>query len=82
MLRPPLLVDSLIIIYIKIHFPNDLVACLPPPGYLIIFESSLRAGLRFSPHLELIDISARCGSYVSDDGTDCILQRLRSHSDT
>ncbi|KAL0904668.1 hypothetical protein M5K25_026798 [Dendrobium thyrsiflorum] len=36
-------------------------ACLPPPGYLTISESSLRAGLRFPPPLELIDISARCG---------------------
>ncbi|KAH0450255.1 hypothetical protein IEQ34_020947 [Dendrobium chrysotoxum] len=36
-------------------------ACLPPPGYLTISESSLRVGLRFPPPLELIDISVRCG---------------------
>ncbi|KAH0470237.1 hypothetical protein IEQ34_001795 [Dendrobium chrysotoxum] len=38
--------DSLIILYQKFHFPNDLMAkvpkmsdraCLPPPGYLTIF---------------------------------------------
>ncbi|KAH0462945.1 hypothetical protein IEQ34_007527 [Dendrobium chrysotoxum] len=40
------------------------------------------AGLWFPPPLELIDISARCGSYISDDGADCILQRSRSRSDT
>ncbi|KAH0456693.1 hypothetical protein IEQ34_014600 [Dendrobium chrysotoxum] len=40
-------------------------ACLPPPGYLTISESSLRARLRFPPPLELIDISARCGGRIT-----------------
>ncbi|KAH0468295.1 hypothetical protein IEQ34_003328 [Dendrobium chrysotoxum] len=34
-------------------------ACLPPPGYLTISESSLQARLQFPPPLELIDISIR-----------------------
>ncbi|KAH0470685.1 hypothetical protein IEQ34_000408 [Dendrobium chrysotoxum] len=62
--------DSLIILYKKFHFPNDLVAKvpkrsdrarLPPPGYLTISESNLRAGLQFPPPLGLVDIIARCG---------------------
>ncbi|KAH0464835.1 hypothetical protein IEQ34_004938 [Dendrobium chrysotoxum] len=35
-------------------------ACLPPPGYMTISESSLQARLRFPPPLELIDISTTC----------------------
>ncbi|KAL0905625.1 hypothetical protein M5K25_024060 [Dendrobium thyrsiflorum] len=66
--------DSLIIFYKKFHFPNDLMVkvpkrsdrvCLPPPGYLTISESSLRAGLRFPPPLELINISTMCGVSLS-----------------
>ncbi|KAH0453314.1 hypothetical protein IEQ34_017638 [Dendrobium chrysotoxum] len=62
--------DSLIVFYKKKNFPNNLMAkvpkksdqtCLPPPRYLTISESSLRAGLRFPPPLELIYISAMCG---------------------
>ncbi|KAH0449726.1 hypothetical protein IEQ34_020418 [Dendrobium chrysotoxum] len=36
-------------------------AYLPPLGHLAISKSSLRAGLRVPPPLELIDISTRCG---------------------
>ncbi|KAH0463281.1 hypothetical protein IEQ34_007863 [Dendrobium chrysotoxum] len=62
--------DSLIILCKKFHFPNNLMvmvpkrsdrACLPPPGYLAIYETSLRVGLRFPPPLKLIDISIRYG---------------------
>ncbi|KAH0463562.1 hypothetical protein IEQ34_008144 [Dendrobium chrysotoxum] len=44
--------DSLIILHQKFYFPNDIVvkvpkrsnrAYFPPPGYLTIFESSMRA---------------------------------------
>ncbi|KAL0927646.1 hypothetical protein M5K25_001841 [Dendrobium thyrsiflorum] len=61
--------DSLIVLHKKFYFSNDLVAtvpkkfdraCLPPPGYIAIYETSLRAGLRFLP-LELIDIVPKCG---------------------
>ncbi|KAH0466869.1 hypothetical protein IEQ34_004107 [Dendrobium chrysotoxum] len=70
--------NSLIIFYKKIYFPNDLVAKVPKKSD----RFSLRAGLRFLPPLELINISARCGSYAIDNEADCILQRLRSRSDT
>ncbi|KAH0451361.1 hypothetical protein IEQ34_018660 [Dendrobium chrysotoxum] len=52
------------------HIPNDVVtmvskrsdrASLPPPGYLTVSEASLRAGLRFPPSAELVEILRRCG---------------------
>ncbi|KAH0470927.1 hypothetical protein IEQ34_000650 [Dendrobium chrysotoxum] len=55
---------------LQFHFPNDFVAtvpkrfdraCLPPPGYLAIYKTNLRARLRFPPSPKLIDISAMCG---------------------
>ncbi|KAH0465871.1 hypothetical protein IEQ34_005974 [Dendrobium chrysotoxum] len=58
----------------KFHFPNDLVmkvpartdrACFPPPGYVTVYEFSLRAGLRFPPSSELIDILTLCGVCLS-----------------
>ncbi|KAH0451260.1 hypothetical protein IEQ34_018559 [Dendrobium chrysotoxum] len=36
-------------------------ACFPPPGYVTVYEFSLRAGLRFPPSSELIDILTICG---------------------
>ncbi|KAL0916469.1 hypothetical protein M5K25_013988 [Dendrobium thyrsiflorum] len=63
--------DSLTVFHKKFHFPNDLVAtvskisdraCLPPPWYIVVYETYLRAGLRFPPPPELIDIAARCGN--------------------
>ncbi|KAH0460185.1 hypothetical protein IEQ34_010848 [Dendrobium chrysotoxum] len=65
--------DSFISFRKKIHFPNDLVmkvpartdrACFPPPGYVTVYEFSLRAGLRFPPS-ELIDILTICGVCLS-----------------
>ncbi|KAH0460843.1 hypothetical protein IEQ34_008418 [Dendrobium chrysotoxum] len=56
------------------HFPNDVVtivpkrsdrASLPPLGYLTISETNLRAGLRFPPPAELIEILRRCGVNLS-----------------
>ncbi|KAH0454918.1 hypothetical protein IEQ34_016842 [Dendrobium chrysotoxum] len=56
------------------HIPNDMVttvpkrsdrASLPPPGYLTISETSLRAGLRFPPSAELVEILRRCGVCLS-----------------
>ncbi|KAH0458655.1 hypothetical protein IEQ34_011469 [Dendrobium chrysotoxum] len=35
-------------------------ACFPPPGYVTVYEFSLRAGLRFPPSSELIDILTLC----------------------
>ncbi|KAH0452559.1 hypothetical protein IEQ34_019858 [Dendrobium chrysotoxum] len=61
--------DSFISFRKKFHFPNDLVmkvpartdrACFPPPGYVTVYEFSLRAGLRFPPSSELIDILTLC----------------------
>ncbi|KAH0454665.1 hypothetical protein IEQ34_016589 [Dendrobium chrysotoxum] len=58
----------------KFHFLNDLVmkvpartdrACFPPPGYVTVYEFSLRAGLRFPPSSELIDILTICGVCLS-----------------
>ncbi|KAH0434220.1 hypothetical protein IEQ34_026876 [Dendrobium chrysotoxum] len=58
----------------KFHFPNDLVmkvpartdrACFPPPRYVTVYEFSLRAGLRFPPSSELIDILTICGVCLS-----------------
>ncbi|KAH0455985.1 hypothetical protein IEQ34_013892 [Dendrobium chrysotoxum] len=66
--------DSFISFRKKFHFPNDLVmkvpartdrACFPPPGYVTVYEFSLRAGLRFSPSSELIDILTICGVCLS-----------------
>ncbi|KAH0466697.1 hypothetical protein IEQ34_003935 [Dendrobium chrysotoxum] len=66
--------DSFISFRKKFHFPNDLVmkvpartdrACFPPPGYVTVYEFSLRAGLRFPPSSELIDILTICGVYLS-----------------
>ncbi|KAH0456626.1 hypothetical protein IEQ34_014533 [Dendrobium chrysotoxum] len=36
-------------------------ACSPPPGFVIVYEFSLRAWLRFLPSPELIDILTICG---------------------
>ncbi|KAH0453605.1 hypothetical protein IEQ34_017929 [Dendrobium chrysotoxum] len=66
--------DSFISFRKKFHFPNDLVmkvpartdrACFPPPGYVTVYEFSLRAGLRFPPSSELIDILMICGVCLS-----------------
>ncbi|KAH0460005.1 hypothetical protein IEQ34_010668 [Dendrobium chrysotoxum] len=66
--------DSFISFRKKFHFPNDLVmkvpartdrACFPPPGYVTMYEFSLRAGLRFPPSSELIDILTICGVCLS-----------------
>ncbi|KAH0469389.1 hypothetical protein IEQ34_000947 [Dendrobium chrysotoxum] len=66
--------DSFISFRKKIHFPNDLVmkvptrsdrAYFPPPGYVIVYEFSLQAGLRFPPTSELIDILTICGVCLS-----------------
>ncbi|KAH0467567.1 hypothetical protein IEQ34_002600 [Dendrobium chrysotoxum] len=66
--------DSFISFRKKFHFPNDLVmkmpaktdrACFPPPGYMTVYEFSLRAGLRFPPSSELIDILTLCGVCLS-----------------
>ncbi|KAH0458180.1 hypothetical protein IEQ34_013495 [Dendrobium chrysotoxum] len=66
--------DSFISFRKKFHFPNDLVmkvpartdrACFPPPGYVTMYEFSLRAGLRFPPSSELIDILTLCGVCLS-----------------
>ncbi|KAH0464886.1 hypothetical protein IEQ34_004989 [Dendrobium chrysotoxum] len=66
--------DSFISFRKKFHFPNDLVmkvpartdrACFPPPGYVMVYEFSLRAGLRFPPSSELIDILTLCGVCLS-----------------
>ncbi|KAH0471088.1 hypothetical protein IEQ34_000811 [Dendrobium chrysotoxum] len=66
--------DSFISFRKKFHFPNDLVmkvpartdhACFPPPGYVTVYEFSLRAGLRFPPSSELIDILTLCAVCLS-----------------
>ncbi|KAH0454644.1 hypothetical protein IEQ34_016568 [Dendrobium chrysotoxum] len=66
--------DSFISFRKKFHFPNYLVmkvpartdrACFPPPGYVTVYEFSLRAGLRFPPSSELIDILTICGVCLS-----------------
>ncbi|KAH0466318.1 hypothetical protein IEQ34_006421 [Dendrobium chrysotoxum] len=66
--------DSFISFRKKFHFPNDLVmkvsartdrACFPPPGYVTVYEFSLRAGLRFPPSSKLIDILTICGVCLS-----------------
>ncbi|KAL0912707.1 hypothetical protein M5K25_018699 [Dendrobium thyrsiflorum] len=66
--------DSLTVFRKKFHFPNSLVATVPkrsdrashpPPGYIVVYETHLRAGLRFPPPPELIDIVARCGVSIA-----------------
>ncbi|KAH0470760.1 hypothetical protein IEQ34_000483 [Dendrobium chrysotoxum] len=66
--------DSFISFRKKIHFSNYLVmkvparsdrACFSPPGYVTVYEFSLRAGLRFPPSFELIDILTICGVCLS-----------------
>ncbi|KAL0924956.1 hypothetical protein M5K25_005817 [Dendrobium thyrsiflorum] len=63
--------DSFISFRKKFHFPNDVVmrvparsdrARFPPPGYVTVYEFSLRAGLRLPPAPELIDIMTICGN--------------------
>ncbi|KAH0469897.1 hypothetical protein IEQ34_001455 [Dendrobium chrysotoxum] len=66
--------DSFISFRKKFYFPNDLAmkvparsdrACFPPPGYVMVYEFSLRAGLQFPPSSELIDILTICGVCLS-----------------
>ncbi|KAH0455241.1 hypothetical protein IEQ34_015273 [Dendrobium chrysotoxum] len=66
--------DFLILFRKNFYFPNDVVmivpkrsdqASLPPPGYLTVSETNLRAGLRFPPPAELIKILRRCGMSLS-----------------
>ncbi|KAH0451770.1 hypothetical protein IEQ34_019069 [Dendrobium chrysotoxum] len=59
--------DLLMILHKNFHIPNDVVtmAGLPPPGYLTISETSLRAGLHFPPPTELVEILKRCGVCLS-----------------
>ncbi|KAL0927438.1 hypothetical protein M5K25_001605 [Dendrobium thyrsiflorum] len=66
--------DSLTVLHKKFHFPNSLVATVPkrsdrashpPPGYIVVYETHLRVGLRFPPPPELIDIVARCGVSIA-----------------
>ncbi|KAH0466637.1 hypothetical protein IEQ34_003875 [Dendrobium chrysotoxum] len=40
-------------------------ACFSPPGYVTVYEFSLRAGLQFPPPSELIDIMTICGVCLS-----------------
>ncbi|KAH0467513.1 hypothetical protein IEQ34_004751 [Dendrobium chrysotoxum] len=40
-------------------------ACFPLPGYVMVYEFSLRAGLRFPLASELIDILTICGVCLS-----------------
>ncbi|KAH0449712.1 hypothetical protein IEQ34_020404 [Dendrobium chrysotoxum] len=51
---------SLITFRKKIHFPNDMVMKVPTRSDRV-YEFSLRAGLRFPPSPELIDIFMICG---------------------
>ncbi|KAH0465958.1 hypothetical protein IEQ34_006061 [Dendrobium chrysotoxum] len=62
--------DALLAFRKKIYFPNDMVvkvparsdrAYSPPPGFVTVYEFSLRAGLRFPPSPELSDILTICG---------------------
>ncbi|KAH0470104.1 hypothetical protein IEQ34_001662 [Dendrobium chrysotoxum] len=62
--------DALLTFRKKFYFPNDMVvkvparsdqACSPPPGFVTVYEFSLRAGLRFPPSPELSDILTICG---------------------
>ncbi|KAH0461995.1 hypothetical protein IEQ34_009570 [Dendrobium chrysotoxum] len=40
-------------------------AYFPPPGYVMVYEFSLRAGLRFPPSSKVIDILTICGVCLS-----------------
>ncbi|KAL0921314.1 hypothetical protein M5K25_008375 [Dendrobium thyrsiflorum] len=89
-------IDDCLIVFHKSHFSNDLVVmapkrsdrvCLPPIEYLIIYEISLRVGLRFPPPPKLIDIPAVCrvshpSFHTNYGGTNHFLQRSRENSDT
>ncbi|KAH0468659.1 hypothetical protein IEQ34_001891 [Dendrobium chrysotoxum] len=66
--------DLLMLLHKNFHIQNDVVttvpkrsdrASLPPPGYLTVSEASLRAGLRFLPSAELVEILRRCGVCLS-----------------
>ncbi|KAH0457993.1 hypothetical protein IEQ34_013308 [Dendrobium chrysotoxum] len=66
--------DLLMLLHKNFHIPNDVVttvpkrsdrANLPPPGYLTVSETSLRAGLCFPPPAELVEILKRCGVCLS-----------------
>ncbi|KAH0467460.1 hypothetical protein IEQ34_004698 [Dendrobium chrysotoxum] len=66
--------DLLMLLHKNFHIPNDVVttvpkrsdrASLPPPRYLTVSETSLRAGLRFPPSAELVEILRRCGVCLS-----------------
>ncbi|KAH0448890.1 hypothetical protein IEQ34_022690 [Dendrobium chrysotoxum] len=61
--------DLLMLLHKNFHIPNDVVttvpkrsdrASLPPPWYLTVSETILRAGLRFPPSAELVEILRRC----------------------
>ncbi|KAI0522568.1 hypothetical protein KFK09_004948 [Dendrobium nobile] len=62
--------DFLFLFRKNYYFPNDVKtmvpmmsdrANLPPPGYVIVSEAHLRAGLCFPPPTELIEVLQRCG---------------------
>ncbi|KAH0455952.1 hypothetical protein IEQ34_015984 [Dendrobium chrysotoxum] len=64
----------LMLLHKNFQIPNDVVttvpkrsdrASLPPPGYLTVNETSLRAGLRFPPPAEVVEILRRCGVCLS-----------------
>ncbi|KAH0452111.1 hypothetical protein IEQ34_019410 [Dendrobium chrysotoxum] len=66
--------DSLAAICKKIHVPNDVLiiapkrtdrAHTPPQGFVAVYEMTLRAGLRFPPAPELLDIFKACGVALS-----------------
>ncbi|KAH0459862.1 hypothetical protein IEQ34_010525 [Dendrobium chrysotoxum] len=66
--------DLLMILHKNFHILNDVVetvlkrsdrASLPPPRYLTVRETGLRARLRFPPPAELVQILKRCGVYLS-----------------
>ncbi|KAH0459371.1 hypothetical protein IEQ34_012185 [Dendrobium chrysotoxum] len=61
--------DAMMILHKKFFIPNDVVttvpkrsdqASIPPPGYITVYETSLRAGLRFPPPAKLIEILKKC----------------------
>ncbi|KAH0469856.1 hypothetical protein IEQ34_001414 [Dendrobium chrysotoxum] len=61
--------DLLMLLHKNFHILNDVVttvpkrsdrASIPPPGYLTVSKTSLRAGLRFPPFVELVEILRRC----------------------
>ncbi|KAH0457207.1 hypothetical protein IEQ34_015114 [Dendrobium chrysotoxum] len=62
--------DSLVVIRKKFHVPNDVLiiapkridrAHAPSQGFIAVYEMTLRAGLRFPPAPELLDIFKACG---------------------